>query len=143
MIKNSMIPLYQQLADEIRQEIAGGKLKPGDKIMTEAEFRKAIDQLVEDECVVRRQGLGTFVAEKKLHRVMKNQVVSFTEMSELSGSVPSAELVSVGWVKADASVSKNLGVTAQDKVLRIVRVRKNDGRPVMIEESFYPERLAF
>ena len=107
MIKNSMIPLYQQLADEIRQEIAGGKLKPGDKIMTEAEFskafhvsritvRKAIDQLVEDECVVRRQGLGTFVAEKKLHRVMKNQVVSFTEMSELSGSVPSAELVSVG-----------------------------------------------
>lgn len=154
MIKNSMIPLYQQLADEIRQEIAGGKLKPGDKIMTEAEFskafhvsritvRKAIDQLVEDECVVRRQGLGTFVAEKKLHRVMKNQVVSFTEMSELSGSVPSAELVSVGWVKADASVSKNLGVTVQDKVLKIVRVRKNDGRPVMIEESFYPERLGF
>lgn len=40
MIKNSMIPLYQQLADEIRQEIAGGKLKPGDKIMTEAELAR-------------------------------------------------------------------------------------------------------
>lgn len=34
-------------------------------------------------------------------------------------------------------------MTAQDKVLKIVRVRKNDGRPVMIEESFYPERLGF
>ena len=154
MKKNSMVPLYQQLAEEIRQKITEGKLKPGEKMMTEAEFsqafnvsritvRKAIDQLVEEECVVRKQGLGTFVAEKKLHRIMKNQVVSFTEMSELSGRVPSSELVSVSWIKADTSICKYLNTELHARVLKIVRIRKNDALPVMIEESYFPESMAF
>ena len=154
MLKNSVVPLYQQLADEIRQQISEEQLKPGDKMMSEAEFsqkysvsritvRKAIDQLVDEECVVRRQGLGTFVAEKKLHRIMKNQVLSFTEMSELSGCVPSSELVSVSWVKADAALCRRLNTPAQSRTLKVVRVRKNDGMPVMLEESYYPDRLGF
>ena len=76
MHRNSIVPLYQQLADEIRQQIADNALKPGDRMLTEAELsqkfevsritvRKAIDQLVEEDYVVRKQGIGTFVAEKK------------------------------------------------------------------------------
>ena len=38
MIKNSMVPLYQQLSEKIKQQITDGKLKAGDKLMTEAEF---------------------------------------------------------------------------------------------------------
>lgn len=30
MIKNSMVPLYQQLSEKIKQQIADGKLKAGD-----------------------------------------------------------------------------------------------------------------
>lgn len=154
MNRNSIVPLYQQLADEIKRQIAESDLKPGDRMMTEAEFsqkfnvsritvRKAIDQLVESDYVVRKQGLGTFVAEKKLHRIMKNQVLSFTEMSELNGSVPSTELISAGWVKADATVENRLNLPQPEKVIKVVRVRKIDGRPVMIEESFYPKRISF
>ena len=33
-----MVPLYQQLSEKIKQQITDGKLKAGDKLMTEAEF---------------------------------------------------------------------------------------------------------
>lgn len=36
MIKNSMVPLYQQLSDEIKKQIVEGKLQAGDKLPTEA-----------------------------------------------------------------------------------------------------------
>lgn len=154
MHRNSIVPLYQQLADEIRQQIADNALKPGDRMLTEAELsqkfevsritvRKAIDQLVEEDYVVRKQGIGTFVAEKKLHRIMRNQVISFTEMCELNGSVPSSELISAGWVRADVTAEGYLNLPKQENVIKIVRVRKVDGLPVMLEESYYPRRVAF
>lgn len=70
-----MVPLYQQLSEKIKQQITDGKLKAGDKLMTEAEFsqhfevsritvRKAIELLADDGFVVRKQGIGTFVAEE-------------------------------------------------------------------------------
>ena len=109
MIKNSMVPLYQQLSEKIKQQITDGKLKAGDKLMTEAEFsqhfevsritvRKAIELLADDGFVVRKQGIGTFVAEKKLHRVVDNQIISFTEMSKMDGHVPSAELITAEYM---------------------------------------------
>lgn len=63
-----MVPLYQQLSEKIKQQITDGKLKAGDKLMTEAEFsqhfevsritvRKAIELLADDGFVVRKQGM--------------------------------------------------------------------------------------
>lgn len=71
-----MVPLYQQLSEKIKQQIADGKLKAGDKLMTEAEFsqhfevsritvRKAIELLADDGFVVRKQGIGTFCGRKE------------------------------------------------------------------------------
>ena len=149
-----MVPLYQQLSEKIKQQIADGKLKAGDKLMTEAEFsqhfevsritvRKAIELLADDGFVVRKQGIGTFVAEKKLHRVVDNQIISFTEMSKMDGHVPSAELITVEWITPDGSIARKLRVDENEKVLRIVRLRKNDDVPVMIEDSYYPKRMEF
>ena len=106
MNKNSMIPLYQQLAEEIKEQIVSGKLMPRERMLTESEFskeyelsritvRKAIEYLVDEGYVVRKQGIGTFVADKKLRRVLNNQINSFTEISEQSGGIASADLVSV------------------------------------------------
>ena len=154
MHRNSIVPLYQQLADTIRQQIASNELKPGDKMLTEAELsqkfgvsritvRKAIDQLVEADVVIRKQGIGTFVSEKKLHRIMRNRIISFTEMCELNGSIPSTELISADWIKATSTVANYLELSPQEKVIRIVRLRKVEELPVMLEESYYPKRAEF
>ena len=121
-----MVPLYQQLSEKIKQQITDGKLKAGDKLMTEAEFsqhfevsritvRKAIELLADDGFVVRKQGIGTFVAEKKLHRVVDNQIISFTEMSKMDGHVPSAELITVEWMIPDGSESRRKRKSTEDR----------------------------
>lgn len=38
MNKNSIIPMYQQLADTIKEQILSGELQDSDKLMTEAEL---------------------------------------------------------------------------------------------------------
>ena len=156
MVKNSIIPLYQQLSDEIKEQILLGKLKAGDRLMTEAELsqqyevsritvRKAIELLVDEGYVLRKQGIGTFIAEKKLRRVVdsENLVRSFSETSRMSGQEPSSELLSVEWILPDASIQHHLHIGEDEKVLKIVRLRKIDGVPVMVETYHYPQKMDF
>lgn len=156
MVKNSIIPLYQQLSDEIKSQISEGKLKAGDRLMTEAEFsqqyevsritvRKAIELLVDEGYVMRRQGIGTFIAEKKLRRVVDsdNLVRSFSETSRMSGQEPSSDLLSVEWITPDASVQNHLRIGENEKALKIVRLRKIDGVPVMVETNYYSQKMDF
>ena len=101
--KNSSVPLYQQLIDEIKSQITQGDLKEGDKIPTEVELseiynvsritiRKAIELLVEDEILIKRQGIGTFVAAKKLNRNM-NGFMGFSQSCLAEGRRPGTQLM--------------------------------------------------
>lgn len=153
MNKNSSVPLYQQLADMIKQQIKNGELKEDDRLMTEFELsetykisritvRKAIELLVNDGYVVKKQGIGTFIAAKKLNRVM-DRTISFTEICEYDGKVASTDVLSIEWTKASLLVSQQLQISEGDRVLRTVRLRKSDGVPVMLEESFFSSRYAY
>ena len=73
------IPLYQRLADEIRQSVVDGNLKPGDRAPSEITLakrfqlatgtvRKALDVLVSEGELVRMQGKGTFIREPSFDR---------------------------------------------------------------------------
>ncbi len=65
---------YRQIADCLRSEIAGGRLRPGDQLpsqqsladehgVTMATVVRALDELRREGLVATRQGLGTFVLE--------------------------------------------------------------------------------
>ena len=89
----SPIPLYHQLAEKLRQEIAQGKIVDGERCFSDRELmrryklslltvRHAIDQLVEEGLVVRRRGQGTFLTArgKRLHlrhNQQKQQAILF------------------------------------------------------------------
>src|SRR5918912_2432046 len=73
------LPLYQRIRDEIAQQIARNVWRPGEAIPTEAELaashevavgtvRKALDALVADGMIERRQGRGTFVRRPNFDR---------------------------------------------------------------------------
>ena len=69
----SMIPVYEQLIDQIKQEIIGGGLKEGDALpsvrnlagelrISELTVKKAYDKLEEDGVTVTVHGKGSYVA---------------------------------------------------------------------------------
>ena len=133
MNKHSATPLYQQLVDSIKEQILSGKIKEGDKLMTEQEFseaynvsritvRKAMEMLSDEGIVVKKQGIGTFVASKKLNRVMES-VLSLK--------------------KASVSVAKHLNVEEGEKVLCIRRIRSCDEWKVMLEENYFSKDYSY
>ena len=81
----SATPLYIQLAEEIRRGVSTGAMEPGAQIMPEAAMceaygvsritvRKAVNLLVEDKVLFRKQGKGTFVAYR--HRFAHCESIS-------------------------------------------------------------------
>jgi GntR family transcriptional regulator len=69
----SSVPIYQQLVQQVRQQVVLGRLRPGDQLPTVKEVVerlsvnpntvvKAYSELEHAGMVVRRQGVGTFVA---------------------------------------------------------------------------------
>jgi GntR family transcriptional regulator len=82
---NSAVPVYRQITDQIKYQIARGVLRPGDRLPSVRELArqlpvnqntvlKAYDLLAREGVLTRRQGDGTFVEEappalKKAERV--------------------------------------------------------------------------
>lgn len=75
------VPLYRQVKSALLRLLESGQLAPGDTLPNEADIakalqvsigtlRKAVDELVHEHILVRRQGKGTFVAMHGQERFM-------------------------------------------------------------------------
>jgi GntR family transcriptional regulator len=71
---NVLVPLYRQVSEQLLKAIMGGEFAPGEALPTESELcarfgvsritvRKALDELVERQLIIRRRGVGTFVRQ--------------------------------------------------------------------------------
>jgi GntR family transcriptional regulator len=147
------LPLYKKLAEDIKNQISEGVLKENDKLPTELEFskkysvsritvRKAMELLADDGYITKHQGIGTFVAAKKLNRI-NDKSMGFTDVCESEGKVASAELISLEWTTASVAISQHLCIEEGARVLRISRIRKCDGIPVMIEDNYFSSKYSY
>jgi GntR family transcriptional regulator len=66
-------PIYRQIADQIRNEVLTGALKPDDQVMSTTQYAefyrinpataaKAFQQLVDEKVIYKRRGVGMFVS---------------------------------------------------------------------------------
>lgn len=71
------LPLYQQIVQALRKQIASGELKSGDQVPTEAELsqqfgvsritsKRALSELENEGLIYRIRGKGSFVSEREL-----------------------------------------------------------------------------
>jgi len=100
-LKKNGGPLYRQIADRLRHEIAG--LEPGARIRSEPQLArdwrvsrftvaKAVEALADEGLITRRQGSGTFVAEAPLRR-QPGYLLSFTEAVSAAGRLATHRLL--------------------------------------------------
>lgn len=147
---DSEIPLYSQLIGIIKRAITSGEAAVGSLLPSEAELcsafgisrntvRQAIGALEEDGFVVRKRGKGTFVADPAMRR--KHVEYSFTTEISQQGKMPSSTVVDFCVVPAEAHIREIMGLGADERVYRFTRVRNVDGRPLIVETSFYPEQI--
>ena len=140
--ESSSLPLYQQLQRALRQAIETRLLSPDDALPPERDLatefavsritvRKAIDGLVHEGMLVRRQGSGTFVCA----RVEKNfsKLTSFSEDMRARGRNPRSVWLrkSAGTVTPEESLT--LRSSPGTPVYRFHRIRFADDAPMAIE----------
>jgi DNA-binding GntR family transcriptional regulator len=100
--RDSPIPMYFQIAQQLQAEIDSGHLIPGDPLPSELELsevlgvsrptvRQAIQQLVQKGLVVRRRGVGTVVTHPRIHR--SAALSSFFDALEAAGRVPQTKIL--------------------------------------------------
>lgn len=144
---DNVIPLYQQLADRIREQIIMEVYKPGDRLPSERELareykvsvitsRKALAELEDEGLVERVQGKGTFVSIKKYNRNL-NKFISFTEMCESIGAKAGAKEIEKEIIIPNKKIADKLEIPADSQAVYISRLRFVDSNPMVIEKSYF------
>jgi GntR family transcriptional regulator len=151
--------MYRHIADDLRTQIAEGKLTPNTKLLTEGELsekyaasrntvREAIRRLTDEGLLESRPGQGTFVARRidPFVTVLTadprtgfggGETAAYLskvreEHREPTNSIPRVEVV-----PADAPVAALLDIPAGTQVVSRAQERYIDGIPWSRQTSFY------
>jgi GntR family transcriptional regulator len=148
-LRSAGVPLYVQVREQLREQIAA--VAPGDIIATEpalcAAFgvsritiRKAIDDLVGENLLIRRQGRGTYKAAPKLIHEL-NSITSWTEQLKALGYTPRTSERSVEEIPVPKQIAKLLQLDATEHVVVLRRLRLADNEPITHMVNYMPARL--
>lgn len=145
---NHVMPLYLQVKELIKSTLIAREYKNGEKLPTEMELcqqykvsritvRKAVEELCHEGFLVKKQGKGTFVKQKKMQRKMEH-LLSFTQACAGNGMEPSAIVLKREIVRLEAWIAEEFGLKPEMGMVKIRRLRKADGIPIMLEDNYYP-----
>ena len=148
---NLPIALYQQLVREFTAKIRNnawpvGCMLPGEMQLcreynvSRSTVRQAMDVLVRNGLVTRKQGRGTFVAMPKLEQNLV-KFYSFSEEIKRMGYTPSSSIVSFRKLPADANMAARLSIEPNSKIFSLRMLRLADGKPFALETSYIPAAL--
>jgi GntR family transcriptional regulator len=148
LLRRGPTPYYHQISAIIRDKIAYGELRKGDRVPSEEELckvfkvsratvRQALAGLEQDGLITREPGRGSFVrctgegiAEVKMTCLLDDLIAL---------GIPARNRVeSVGVVRASAKVAEALGVPAGDSIFTFQRIVEVDGNPFAANRAFLP-----
>lgn len=154
-IKSDHRALYLQVIDRMKQDIAAGVYREKEKLPSEFELakalgvsratlREALRLLEEDNIIVRRHGVGTFVNPKPVFTSGIEQLTSVSDMIRQAGMEPGAIYLSTLESIASEDDIKRFHCNDDDTIITIERVRTANGEPVVycidkVPSSYLPE----
>lgn len=139
--------LYKEVARHMLAALSAGEWKPGEAIPSEKKLserfsvsigtlRKAIDELVAENILIRHQGRGTFVATHNRDA----QLFRFFNVVRHDGlnTYPKVELVGYAQIKADKQVAGKLAISRGAKVIHFTNLLSLGGEPAIVDQIFLP-----
>ncbi|MEO6791534.1 MAG: GntR family transcriptional regulator [Ornithinibacter sp.] len=144
--RDSPVPLYHQLAEQLSAAISDGRLQPGDAFENELALterlglsrptvRRAIQEMVDQGLLVRRRGLGTRVANRKVHR--RAELTSLFDDLRRDGRHPTTSILSHEIV-TDERAAAALDLQPDAPMLLVVRLRTADESPIAFMHNWLP-----
>ncbi|MGA4507765.1 GntR family transcriptional regulator [Propionibacteriaceae bacterium G1746] len=149
--RDSLTPLYEQIAKPIEAAILSGELPAGAMIEDEVSMaqrldvarptaRRALQELTTKGLLTRRRGVGTRVTPPHVHRQL--QLSSLNEDLSKAGFNPTTKVLTYVVREADADEAAELGVNKGDGILAVSRLRYADEHPLALLTNLIPIDLA-
>lgn len=146
----SPVPLWHQLAEQLTAAVDDGRLQPGDPFENEVALaarlkvsrptvRRAMQEMVDQGLVVRRRGIGTTVANRKVHR--RAALSSLHDDLLRAGQAPTTHVLELRRAR-DPRAAAALDLPADSDLLAVVRLRSAEGSPLAVLHNWLPPAYA-
>ena len=130
-------------------EYLPGEMIPSERVLAEMygvsrpTIRTAIDELVNEHYLVRRQGKGTFVKKPEYNKVAfgvinESKNASFTSLVRNFGIEISNKLLCTGTIQGRYYYADKLGLAFEEPIYGIHRIRQGNKEPLAIEYTYVP-----
>lgn len=147
----SPVPLYHQLAAQLKHAVSTGDLPKGSFLGNEIDLagqwqvsrptvRRAIQELVDDGLLVRRRGVGTQVVNDEVRRPFS--LSSLYDDLAAAGRAPTTDIIELRHVPATSDIATSLGLVDGERVVHLVRRRRADGRPLAVVRNWLLAAIA-
>jgi len=150
--RDSAVPLYAQLEDILRTQIAAGQWQANQRVPSENELNKiyglsrmtargVLTKLVTDGLLFRVPGKGTFLSPVRINAVSP-AYGGVREQLESMGYETSTEVLGVSVESPSTTVRERLRLSPSQAVFVIHRLRSVQNAPISLHHSYVPAHLA-
>ncbi len=152
-LKSDARPLYIRTVDALYHLLESGAYAPGQMLPSEdvlsrqlgvsrSTIRESLSHLEKDGTIVRRQGIGTFVADRsELLAGGLERLATFRSVAEMSGAIVDVVERQVDLIPASPELAARLGVEPGTVLVRLVAVEAMEKQPVAYMEGLIRKDL--
>lgn len=144
--------LYLQVVDKIKRHIKSGKFKEKEQLPSEfhlskilevprAALREALRYLEEENIIIHRHGLGTFINPQPLFSSGIEELTSVTDTIIRSGKTPSSQYLSTDIVIPTVDEKEKFSPLNITSLVKIERLRTANNEPVVFCVDKIPNGL--
>ncbi|MFN2747811.1 MULTISPECIES: trehalose operon repressor [Bacillus] len=141
---NKYMMIYKEIADQIDQ----GVLNAGDILSSENDLaehyetsretvRKALNVLAQNGYIQKIKGKGSVVLNREKMQFPVSGLVSFKELSETLGKETKTTVHEFGLTLPNAYIQKQLRISADEDIWRVVRSRNINGERVILDKDYF------
>ncbi len=152
VLRESHVPLYLQIEEELRGRVESGEIRPLSQVPSEVDLaqefgvsrmtaRKAVDRLVAAGVLFRQTGKGTFVAAPKIAHGISMQL-SFSAAMRSLGLDHRTRVLASGVMTAPANIARALDLPPGALIVHLRRLRIVEQAPAALHETYLPASYA-
>lgn len=145
------VPLYYQLGSVLREQVASGRYRPGDRIPTEAELsaeygvsritvRQALAVLQDEGLITRSAGRGTFVSEPRAFKGAMTFEGSLSDLITMAVET-TVRLLDLETIGATFQQARLLHLAEGARLTRCTRLRFHNDAPLCYVVNLLPHEV--
>jgi GntR family transcriptional regulator len=146
-LQEGPVPLYHQLEQSLRARVHGAEFGPGDALPSEERIceeygvsritvRRALDALIAQGLIVKRRGVGSFVADRPSGSRSISLRGSLDEFLSSAGSLETQQ-ISLQHAVRNPEAAAVLKLPAEALLTRVELVSRVDGEPAAYLEIYF------